>query len=349
MIRRRELFIGGATIAASPGARNTAANPRPAAARSRTGLFTASGNQILDPNGKPWRALGINLYDKDAIQGGAVTASVCWPTRLFPKVNFIRLGCFDLRADTVGVLAPIVNGVTNNGHGPCVIELEHHVVGGATSKGHVLSTVFAWYGTVAAAFKDNRFVIFGTENEPACPEGVSDPSNAPMIAAICKAIRSAGNSNLILICAPGGYSVRALDQSAFADVTNVAWDLHYYAWLGGHSTVLADHVTALANEIAAAQKLFPAPCLIGEYGEAAYVTDARTPIDRGASQVLIAVQSRREGSAIWEFAQSGIHRDALVRWSGGPLFTPSGVRLLPYGEGFKAYTESNVPNGTTNP
>ncbi len=341
--------MGGGAMAVSPGARNTAANPRPAAAISTTGLFTASGNQILDPNGEPWRAFGVNLYDKDAIQGGAITASVCWPTRLFPKVNFIRLGCFDLGADTVGVLTPIVNGVTNNGQGPCVIELEHHVVDGATSTGHALSAVCAWYGMMAAAFKDNRFVIFGTENEPACPNGVSDPNNAPMIAAICTAIRSAGNGNLILICAPGGYSVRALDESAFASITNVAWDLHYYAWLGGHRTVLADHTTALANEIAAAQELLNAPCVIGEYGEAAYVTDARTPNDRGASQVLIAVQSRREGSAIWEFAQSDIHRDALVRWSGGPLFSPRGVTLLPYGEGFKAYTESGIPNGTTNP
>jgi Cellulase (glycosyl hydrolase family 5) len=336
-------------MAVVPGTRNTAAILRPAAAISGTGRFTASGDQILDPYGKPWRALGVNLYDKDAIHGGAVTASACWPTRLFPRVNFIRLGCFDLRADTVAVLAPIVNGVTNNGQGPCVIELEHHVVAGATSKGHALAAVCAWYETMAAAFKANPFVIFGTENEPACPNGVSDPSNAPMIAAICKAVRSAGNGNLMLICAPGGYSVTALDQSAFSGVANVAWDLHYYSWLGGRSSLLTDHVNALAKQVAAAQKLLHAPCVIGEYGEAAYVTDRTTPNDPGASQVLIAVQSRPEGSAIWEFAQSGIHRDALVRWSGGPLFTPIGVTLLPYGEGFKAYTESGTPNGTTNP
>ena len=110
-----------------------------------------------------------------------------------------------------------------------------------------------------------------------------------------------------------------MTPSAYAGMTNIVWDLHYYGWVSGYSTSQSAVNQSLASSVNAAQTITSAdgkvPVVIGEYGPA---TDGQNT-DANANQVLQAVQGsihhRRDGwTMAWGWS-SGMN-DNLTDGSG---------------------------------
>ena len=297
----------------------TAATPNYDA--SNGGFGTPNG-QIISPNGKPFVARGINIRSTELgdVLNGKVTAA-------FPGINFVRINVRNL--DSPESLKPAIDYLTAKG---IVVDLEDHPDGGgaqdawASQPGDV-----AWYGQVAAAFKSNPYVWFGSFNEP------SSDNLTAWQQATYSAIRDAGNNNPILMEVSGSRPNNldtALATNVYSNMTNVIADVHAYNYQSNDST---DQNTVNANVndmIGATQGLKSAdgtmPVIIGEYGNS---TDGSSP-DAGGTQEINAVINSGVGSAAWSWVSGG--SDALRNSDGS---------LSAYGQQVAAFTSGSGTQG----
>jgi hypothetical protein len=290
-----------------------------------SGGFTTANGQIIAPDGSVFIAKGINTMEEQVPSATLKSA--------FPGINFVRYAVYDYAS--AASLAGYVSDLTAAG---IVIELENHN-NGAGNAGGSQGTVFtgsalaqeqAWYSDIAAAFKANPYVWFGTNNEP-----TEVPSAAALSAwqgQTYQTIRGAGNnspimvemncwSNPVMTCGQG------YTASVYAGMTNIVWDPHYYGWLSNYSTDQATVSQNLAQEIAATQQFAGAggtvPVLIGEYGN----STTGQAIDPNGSQVLTAVQSSGAGSAAWAWGPG----------NPGDGLTTGGNGLSAYGQEVAGY------------
>ena len=290
-----------------------------------SGGFTTANGRIIAPDGSVFIAKGIDTMEEQVPSATLKSA--------FPGINFVRYAVYDYAS--AASLAGYVSDLTSAG---IVIELENHN-NGAGNAGGSQGTVFtgaalaqeqAWYSSVAAAFKANPYVWFGTNNEP-----TEVPSAAALSAwqgQTYQTIRSAGNNspvmvemncwnNPVMTCGQG------YTASVYAAMTNIIWDPHYYGWLSNYSTDQATVTQNLALEIAASQQITggngTVPVLIGEYGN----STTGQAIDPNGSQVLTAVQSSGVGSAAWAWGPG----------NPGDGLTNGGTGLSAYGQEVAGY------------
>lgn len=230
-----------------------------------TGQFEVRGGRIIDPKGNVFIAKGLNapeFADPSAI------------LNFFPGVNFVRLAVPD-RPSVSGV-QNIVSGLTSHG---VVVEIEDHPWPELdAASGADLATETNWYASLAAAFKGNPYVWFGTMNEP------QGGNIAAQQVATYNAIRATGSNTIIMMEAglgggnPGQVGAGALPAASYAGMRNVVWDLHNYGWLDGGSTDQTAMNSAVlgsasggagilgANTIQSADGAIPV--IIGEFGPA---------------------------------------------------------------------------------
>ncbi len=311
----------------------------PAAAPSCAGSALGSGSfgvlptveggvgQIFDPSGRPFVPRGIGVEYPNQPSPTELRA-------LFPGINFVRLAIYQY--DSPQSLAGYVNSLTAAG---IVVEIENHNNGagnaggsqGPMFSGQDLSNESNWYSSIAAAFKSNPLVWFGTNNEPSetTASGNTDPgalSNWQM--STYQSIRSTGNSSPILIELNGYADPASFGQgynpAVYAQMNNVIWDMHYYGWLTKYSTDQAKNDSFIAAAIKQSQSIPSAggvlmPVIIGEYGDS---TTGAT-IDPNWEQVIAAVHGAvgagtAAGSAAWAYTP-GDPGDGLLSYGGGAL------------------------------
>lgn len=286
--------------------------------------FTVSGGKILDPSGNAFIAKGINLYDSQMGQASDILAA-------FPGLNMVRVAVQNYAS--AAAMTAFVNTMTARG---VVVEIEDHVTSGGSNNnvltGSALTKETSWYSSIATAFKGNDHVWFGTMNEPDDTSNQAATTNQEV--AIYNAIRGAGNTNPIMMSMIGGFSTTVsggLTASAYASMTNIIWDAHFYNWQTNHNGAQA--ASALQGEIANAQLIHSAdgtvPVIIGEYGSS----------QSDLPQVEQAVQGSGFGSLAWAWHSS---------WASlSP--TGTGTALTTSGKETAAYIASGTPTPTPTP
>jgi hypothetical protein len=267
---------------------------------------STSGTNIL-VNGSSVQLRGINIYWDG---GGALTdAGAQAVLNEFPGLAGLRVNCFDYPAPAT--MAPYVNALTAAG---VVVEIEDHNYPTCLT-GSALTNSANWYASCATYFKSNPLVIFGTQNEPDQSSGNAAVDNE--ISTIYNAIRGTGNNTLIMLCPIGGWAGQGyLTPSVYANMTNVAWDLHYYAWAESppDSTNVADAVTGLNNKIAQLVAVRNLPVIIGEYGVSAGVIVGD---DVGGPQVVQAVEQSGLSSFAWAWTSGNASLPLLLNSTSG--------------------------------
>src|SRR5579859_1783982 len=280
------------------------------------GGFGTLNGQIYTPDGKPFLARGINLRSTELADIPAVLAA-------FPNLNFIRLNIRSL--DSPASLQSAINDLTSRG---IVVELEDHPDGGG-GQGSISALEgpdVAWLGQVAAAFKNNPYVWYGTYNEPP-----TDGNLTAWQVAEYNAIRGAGATAPIMI-EPGGPRpdtlTAPLNLSAYTSMTNIIADPHLYNFQTNFSTDPAVNAANVAAMIKSAQSIVsadgPVPVLIGEFGDS---TDGSNT-DPGGMQNVQAVLNNGIGFAAWSWI------------SGGSDMLQSGGQLTAYGQAVASTIQS---------
>ena len=272
---------------------------------SSAGQFSVSNGQIIDPNGNPFVARGINVFP------GQVDAATILQT--FPGINAVRVAATP--GTDPGTLDSLVQGLTAKG---VVVLIEDHSSSGGnpnTMSGQALANEASWYGGLASKYQNNPDVWFGTANEPdnsANLQAIPDQEKA-----IYDAIRGTGSKAMVMLEERGGgYSEDAVAQSAgtYASMTNVAWDTHYYGWLTGYSTDSSVIAKSIQSQINLAQSVRSAdglvPVIIGEYGPS---TTGIAGYDANGMQVVQAVDNSGKGTFAWAYNAG---TDALTNGSG---------------------------------
>jgi hypothetical protein len=338
---------GGPPSATNPVVPFTSAcgNTVPNYAASAGGFGTLDG-QIYSPNGDPFIARGVNvMYGNGNPSAAQLQAD-------FPGINYVRLAIYNY--DSPAALTAYVNDLTSHG---IVVELENHNNGAGNAGGNQ-GTIFtgaalaqeqAWYSAVAAAFKTNPYVWFGTNNEPSevNANGQTDPAAlSAWQQQTYQTIRSAGNNSPVLLEANSwgpGKTNAGYTASDYAGMTNVIWDLHYYGWLSGYSTNQSTVTSTLAGMIADTAAIQSAdgkiPVLIGEYGN----STTGQAIDANGNQVVTAVQQSGAGSAAWAWG-SGNPGDGLTNGNGGVSAYGQQVAAFTAGSGAAGCAQSPIPS-----
>jgi hypothetical protein len=291
--------------------------------------------RIFDAHGQPFLPRGIGVIQGQEASAAALQA-------LFPGINFVRYAIYDYASPQT--LSAYVNSLTSAG---IVVELEDHNNGagnaggsqGSIFTGQALTNELGWYSAIAAFFKGNGAVWFGTNNEPSETDasGQADPSAlAAWQLQTYQAIRGAGNDNPILLELDGWADPASFGQgynpADYASMYNVVWDMHFYGWLT-NSTNLGTNESFIEAAVKQAQQFTSSggmriPVIIGEYGN----STTGTSMDSNGTQVVQAVQAAAMdgtivGTAAWAWAQ-GNPGDGLLTQGGG---------LSGYGQQVAAY------------
>jgi hypothetical protein len=300
----------GADVAATPKSAGGGAAPilgAPACVNGTaiSGSFSVSNGEIIGPDGKVFIANGINIGPQNMadVQQNLLT--------MFPGTNFIRLATWDTAPYSTADYQAFVSWATQHG---IVVQIEDHAYPSPGAyTGAQLQQESAWYASLAATFKTNPYVWFGTMNEPS---GNFSDLVAQEVATY-NAIRGTGSSAMLMLEEFGGGNPgtigagAGMDPSAFANMTNVAWDLHYYGWASGMSqdpaTVTADLLGSTSGHygIGAAQTITSkdgtVPVIVGEFGD----STSGGSVDANGTQVVNAVLNSGYGYAAWTWGGSG--------------------------------------------
>lgn len=295
--------------------------------------FRVANGKIYDPDGKQYIARGINIGDP------SIASQI---TTLFPGINFVRVA---IGYDSPETWASFIETMTAQ---KIVCEIEHHPwpLPDAYTDGQ-LDEESSWYAAWAAAYGDNPYVWFGTMNEPQGGAGMA-AITAQQVATY-DAIRGAGADNLILLEAgagggnPGTVGAGSgLTESAYATMTGVVWDLHFYGWMSAYSTdqsvVNATLLGAPDNQtgILAAQAIQSAdgviPVINAEFG----VSTAGTATDANADQDVYAVTT-------WAVTNGHTSGYAGWHWNADPYNAlQSGGALTGWGETLRAAIQATA-------
>ena len=271
-----------------------------------TGSFSTDNGQIIGPNGQPFVAAGINVYD--SAMGDATQI-----LQDFPGINFVRLNVYSYQSPSA--YQAFINTMTAHG---VVVELEDHTnstgsdAGGGVGSaftGQQLTNELNWYSAMASAYANNPYVWFGTDNEP--PQaGLSSWEQETY-----NAIRTTGNNNPVIIEVPGGgypggnESGYGMDPSVYSSMTNIIADVHFYGWDSNYSTNQQTVDSALSSLISGAQTITSAdgtvPVIIGEFGN----SESDTVVTPNWQQVLNTVTTSGYGYANWNWDPGGTTDD----------------------------------------
>jgi hypothetical protein len=239
-----------------------------------SGNFNVINGQIIGPDGQPFDAKGVAVFAGDAPADAATIM------QQMPDLNFIRLAANPTGGDDPASIQADIKAFQDINPN-VIVEVEDHTSGGTdgttnnTLSGQDLVNEEQWYSQVAANNLGNSHVWFGTANEP------NDPGNEQNVVdqqvGIYNAVRGTGNNSMVMLEAQGGgfFAPQQADPGAYASMSNVAWDDHYYGWVTNGDNSVQANVTALQNEVAAANGITESngmggqqaiPTIIGEYG-----------------------------------------------------------------------------------
>jgi beta-glucanase (GH16 family) len=308
-----------------------------------TGDFQVSNGQITGPDGQPFKAQGIDILDSTL---GSVVGDASGGVLLqqFPNINMVRIATESGYGQPSQAFINAVNWLTAKG---IVVEIGNYNDGnGQVATGAELNAEVAWYKSLATMFVNNPYVWFTTANEP---EDASSGGAAPAGSvtaeqvAVYNAIRGVGNNNQIAL---EGATQATLNPAAYANMTNVHWDVHYYNWESGYSTDVNANVAKVNQDIAKVEAIHSAdgtiPVILGEFGNA---TDG-TNVDPGgtaAVQAVINTMPQFSGWDAWLYYWPGdLTGDELVDQNTGQL-TAYGQQIA------TAMTAANAPTAGGTP
>ena len=224
--------------------------------RSASNNFRVEEGRIIAPDGSVFTAAGINVYN-DSFSGMSGSAATNQILKLFPKINIIRYAC---QPDNFGkswknapedlLLAQFVEAATAR---KIVVILEDHTTIGSFNWRREDIEAFA---KLAARYKNNPYVWFGTSNEP---ETSNHEKIAQQIRATYDAIRNAGSDAIVMMELHGGWGGEHLLEypsyyaggpvprypnsgpgaggSTVSPMNNVIIDMHFYAWWNARADV----------------------------------------------------------------------------------------------------------------
>lgn len=312
--------------------------------------FKVSGGHILTPSGAIFNGRGIAIYDNDI--NSVITNAAAQPlTTLFPKVNFLRLsmglnGATCSSPYNFNILLPAqfqaaVNEVTALGIVAIVDNLAFPQTC-SVQTGTALTAEVGWYQAWATAFKGNPYVWFETPNEPLWnnEQGSQATVTAEQVA-IYNGIRAVGNNSMVVLeeVAGGPNYVLGINcssgaclspASAYQSMTNVAWDLHTYAYCCNGQTTLVPVSTIVGDiqaNIALAQQFTSAdgtvPVISGEYGNS---TDG-VNLDVSGQNTVVAVEQVGNPTQAFVF-NAAPSPNSLGNFSG--LTNPYGTTVAAY-------------------
>lgn len=171
----------------------------------KAGRFHVEGTQIIDPNGKPFVPLGVNMLGPDAFfnetgvtAGHAKVLAEAW------KVNTVRLnmclpeGC---SYNTVrNTLNDDLDGLIREytGEGLVVMLALHQVRPGLWAEGGELDRIDEFWRDIALRYGGNQHVWFNLLNEP----GHEKPAQArwaDIHSRLLRTIRDAGAHNMVVM------------------------------------------------------------------------------------------------------------------------------------------------------
>lgn len=300
-----------------------------AASGTGTGVFRVEGGQIIGPDGQPFVARGIAVADSDAGQVDQIL-------QVYPGLNYVRLAVYDL-GEGPDQFTGFINAMTS--HGTVVVIDDHANFPSPAFSGGMLAAEASFFASYATAYAGNPLVWFSSQNEPQSGDISAEHG------AVYQAIRNTGNNNPIVFDLLGGGNPGtlgvggALNAGAYAGMTNIIWDLHFYDWAMGYSSDQATIANALANEVQQQQTITSAdgivPVIIGEYGN----STSGSGIDAGGEALVQAVISAGPqngiGSAAW------IWENPYVS-DGSDSLTHGGQLTEPYGQAVALFVNTDV-------
>jgi hypothetical protein len=295
-----------------------------------SGGFRVTNGAIIGPNG-PYVVRGVNIYAYSMAgtnNGASIKAT-------FKGLNFLRY--ITRPSNAPEIYDRVVNYLTPLG---VVVEFEDHPDGGGAQglvyTGAKLAAESAWYAAMAAHFKDNPYVWFGTYNEPPTKGG----SLSAWQRATYEAVRGTGNNNPIMLEVSGSRSwnlQKAMEPSYYATMTNVIWDVHIYPYQNNFNTdptSITDNINAM---IAASQTIKSAdgivPVIVGEAGVT--MEEGLAPNGYATVEALIKVAEKGSmgglASFVW-YANAEVGSDTPNN-----LTDRSGNPTKPYGRMIQHY------------
>jgi hypothetical protein len=176
-----------------------------------------------------------------------------------------------------------------------VVVIEDHVVDNAVPAGSAYDNELQWYKDMAAYYKENPYVWFGTMNEP---WGNPTATVLRQELDIYNAIRGAGNEAPILMeisVPPDAWTTNWNNQgSYFASMVDVAWDAHIYDLGGDEQAATLIGAAQIGTNIKSADGIMPV--IVGEYGSSI----SGTGPDQFGTHTVISVQgANASGTCAW--------------------------------------------------
>ena len=206
---------------------------------SATGNFRISGGQIFDPTGRPWLSHGINVYTDNAPTVVANAQATPLLTK-FPGLNEVRL-VFRTSWDTSAALGTVIDRLVALG---IVVILDDHVLGNSAplATGTNLTAENNWFMYWATKYANNPYVWFQGQNEPG--NGFNLAAIASREVDFYNWVRNTGNKSIVVqeepsggnkllvgIDATGYDGLGPMTPAAYATMTNIIWDLHFYNFI----------------------------------------------------------------------------------------------------------------------
>jgi len=261
-----------------------------------SGVYQIGPGGIVDPNGRPFRANGMNIMAKQVWGNGQFDYARASGAKLRslwgPNFNFVRFA--DLYATPLsGATHPasdanIRNWVADlNAHGIIVYAEVHYTGNYAT--GQALNDACSWLAEWANQYKNNPMVWLGSQNEP---HG-DGPGISHMMVTMYNAARGQGFNGPFGHCLgnPGG-EINGMNPADFTGQTNSFMDGHFYGWnitSGVHFRDIAAMAAQFHNQQGAMN------CLCLETGDA---TDGNNR-DANWQQVIQEAYANPAGAACW--------------------------------------------------
>lgn len=294
--------------------------------------LTATSAGLKDSNGNIVKLRGVNVYADNF--GSAVNNSAGGTlVSQLPKLNAVRVVCFGDDAHTFteasaqpAALAQYINILTNLGI-YCFIDGHSFPQIGSVCTGSTLTAEVNWYKACATYFANNPRVGFFTNNEPVQGDGsgTEELVTAEHVA-IYNGIRSVNPNCLIFVTTIAGGDEFALGannpvglqpNSAYANMSNCVWDLHYYA---GNVTepALKASLTRMVGECQQIHFNNGVPLVaIGEYG----LSQSNGTIDPAGTQCLNDVHAAVDSGLVcgcfaWSWTTDPGNPDGMLASSG---------------------------------
>lgn len=178
--------------------------------------FTVRDSTILDPNGQPFIAKGVNVNGSNwtwqrLTAPDADLITQCWKFNLVRVNSFLFTGQIPYpQHETNNDLDSIIQAFTSRN---IVVVLEAHDRIGSYYTGDDLTALIAWFTDLARRYKDNPYVWFDIANEPGGRRSIDVDQWVNMHGRVIEAIRSIAQANNVIIVegAFGGQDAGNLD------------------------------------------------------------------------------------------------------------------------------------------